>query len=1075
MRSLPSAIRSAIAENSLRCFPIIRVDWGEGGGVRYYAASDRTFGAINADGRIESFGVAQSRLARSGSWSFSIKDHDGAIRALLDSQGDEGHVVDLILGVHNVSHLDWPIVWSGVMEGLSSWDEDNAIMSVACIGAEYRMVDPLGYIVELDEFATAHRADVGQSLPVAYGRAKVEAIWVKGGGPASYLTTQFPFDETSFRVADSAEFPAGTIQVWVGRERVEGSFSGNRFNVTDRNLTEWTGDVQFVDGESNRFVVDTSEAAGFWVGLALRLQYADWNETTEEWDYEGTDQYRTIRRHWYDGATEYIELSAPFQQQNEGGSIWAISEFASNMSYTPWRVADPGDKDPLSGAICYARAWHRRGVAVRQAADECVFVVNDRASAAVDRVFVESADRRTMIPSSLYTVKLNDSQFAAIVGRNVTTVTFKRPPELLMWDTSTLVLTRGETTETIIRRVKGDNNVTVSLRGAGGVEHPIDIMRDVAIRAGFPESAIDEASITAAKGAKSGWRAGFVLTRLESAPELIRDIARMVTCSVDYTEGEFHVVALRNDIDLVTPARTIAGDRLLASLKKTIGGRTPVMTVSRAEYAGFDAERLTEIVADPVAMARYGRRENSYFYWAYPHRNPVRAAASFWLYRERFAPAIKEAEGGYRWLALMPGDVVVIDGSRGWIEDIDWDLDSDKMLVRVMCPPTAWYDAAWVYPSPVYVDPPPPHSDELAQDRQVEPFHPSEFDGVPSAPLPTPTPTPTPTPPPTSPPTTATPTSPPTTATPTSPPEEWYCVVRDGSWLCVESIEVGDTLKGGPYGSSVECAAACTAPPTSAPTTATPTGAPTTATPTGAPTTATPTDAPTTYYCVLRDGLYMCAETLEIGDELIGIHESFADCVEFCGETTPTTATPTGAPTTATPTEPPTEPPTTATPTEPPTEPPTTATPTGAPTTATPTGEPTTATPTGEPVDCNECDPPLPASIKVTFSDMGGDFAAYNGEHAVEYLENCQWFKWLGESDTYPLIYLQWQESSWLVTIDMTDGGGGIVCQLGAEGTEDPCDPEGTFDMFCLDENGGCIDSDTCAESVDARVMITLE
>lgn len=124
---------------------------------------------------------------------------------------------------------------------------------------------------------------------------------------------------------------------------------------------------------------------------------------------------------------------------------------------------------------------------------------------------------------------------------------------------------------------------------------------------------------------------------------------------------------------------------------------------------------------------------------------------------------------------------------------------------------------------------------------------------------------------------------------------------------------------------------------------------------------------------------------------------------------------------------------------------------------------------TGPQNSCNACSPPIPDTLYVTLSGLSGDFAQWNGKHALLYDRTCLWRK-----DEYPdpEAQVDWTEVEWefLITGLLLAGP---VCSKEWTGSEDPCDPTGVYaEKTCND--AGCPDGDSCEDSAGATCVVSL-
>lgn len=127
---------------------------------------------------------------------------------------------------------------------------------------------------------------------------------------------------------------------------------------------------------------------------------------------------------------------------------------------------------------------------------------------------------------------------------------------------------------------------------------------------------------------------------------------------------------------------------------------------------------------------------------------------------------------------------------------------------------------------------------------------------------------------------------------------------------------------------------------------------------------------------------------------------------------------------------------------------------------------------------CNSCSPPIPDTLYVSFTDVGGTFAAYNGKHTIAWVSGCAWRKLLGTWGVIELMYdegghsyggppgtywycLLWNKSIFAPCMIVFCGSTG-ACSVTASYTQ----------CHCYD--GYCADTASCENSVNATCVVSL-
>jgi len=729
----------------------VKVEWGGATGTKWYSDAARTIDSVSMEARVVEWGDITSSLGSGGSWSVRLADHDGAVRAAAAAEGISRHRVTLYQVWPDLAQSDWTVLWSGVTEARGSWREVDAVYMLACLGAEHELDGPLCTVVNRDDFPYAPEDAFGRPLPVVYGKRRgVAPAWVEGGGPETKTTTRLSQAGSYVYVADATEFPESSaespIRVWIEREMVEGYFDAgetNKFVVTDRSIELWSGTATWEADSYNHLHVTglTGEVHGYWTGFSVAMQIADSYDLEGVPSYTGPVQCRTIVKHTVSGADEDIWFR-PDLSDGRGNMPWCEAEYMVYNGFRPWRPPQTYIGSEHAVSIRTHRQTHRRGGTFRYAgsAGACTFIVNDRPSHAVSRVYVESGDAKILLPTGCYTVNLNDPQFADEVGGNCTTITFRMPPEYIRWTESQVRelawLQRFDEPEsqlmrwqTINKRMQANNGVFCDVEGPTDdydtvLEHPADIIADIAERAGLSAGRIVSASITAAKAAKPDYRAAFVLAQENArAGDILHELARQCECAIDWTEGNLRLVALTNALDEAPLALTVAAaNRKLDGYELSQEGIQALTTQMIGTYRDCeDAERRISLRAE-TAMAAVGLLSETFDCWAYNHPNPVSAVCSFWLYRQRYPLDTETVDGFLNYLDVLPGDVVSIGGNLGWVDEVrahpgSRGDDIDVITLVISVPPAEWYDEGWSYPSAAYTDPAEPSSAEEDADE----------------------------------------------------------------------------------------------------------------------------------------------------------------------------------------------------------------------------------------------------------------------------------------------------------------------------------------------------------------------
>lgn len=751
-RNISAGASTEAAKTSATTWNYLKVYWDGSTGTKYYSDAAYTVdGGNTTESRVTQWGEAESALNDGGEFSCRLRDNDQALREAADSEGTEQHVVEL----YQVwGSGDEALLWSGVTEARSRWNEGTAEYELWAVGYEHALDGPLGTVCRRADFPYAAPDEYGTVFPVVYGKVRgIEPIWAAGGGPTTTLTSGMGADDTSLYVADPTEFPdssaGNTIKIWIGRELVEGYFDAtttNKFTITNRELTKidsvnvsWPDADDYGSGPSCKLKLASLSgySSGELQGYALRMRIADGyggiaGETPE---YVGPYQYRTIRRHWVSGSSEYILLDSGF---SDGGPQAAsyypwVPHNWDNAPFWPWKPPAVHKDTNHAASVRYHRRPHPRGERVRYGGSDgsCTYVASDREGTAVNRVYyVGQGGSEILMPSGTYTVDSADSTYSSELGGNCTTITFAQPPENIAWSrtkTRTTAWWNGEPIQTrsSTTRRRGDNNIIVDMEGPTDgslVEHPAKVIEHIAERAGLAAGNIDSASITNAEAEKTGYRCAFAIQRTNKrAADTLLELARLSECAIDWTEGTLRMVALDNDLEAATIAKAITTDRELDSQELGLQGIQQQVTQYEGTFRLADGRESRATVTDDTAASDVGFFSEQLDAWPYNHASPVKSMCDFWLYRKRYQPRELTQNSFLQWLDLLPGDIVTVDGDEGWIQRVRVQpgtrgQEITRITLDVMVPPARWYDDTWTSPSSVYYDPPDPSDEETGGD-----------------------------------------------------------------------------------------------------------------------------------------------------------------------------------------------------------------------------------------------------------------------------------------------------------------------------------------------------------------------
>jgi len=741
-----------VAQTDYIAWPVVEVQWGGGTGTKYYSFLGGSYGGETLEARLLSIANPKADLQKGPSHvpsssqivlSNQIEDPDSdtEIFDVVDSEDAGGHRV-IIWYVYEdaAAKADWIELWRGVSLARCTRDFHTGTLALQCHDWGSANKGPVGELVSKDDFAYCSDAASGSIIPTCYGYVqKVPAVFVKGGGPVSELSSRLAYDGVYFTVPNNVPFGAGTIQVWVGAERMEGSFSGNKFSISGRPLTIQAGVTVKYQDTSNPYTVKLEGFTGnarSYVGQSLQMKVKD-----ADGALLGDFQYRRIRTWETSGSDTLITLENPFSTSGPNGTddiIETVPTFRTQLLYGMY-VYHPGDTSTsFSGTITTSVQDHERGEIVRRASPDgaYIFVVNSAAVQSIERVYIGLAggsaeEQYYCLPEGLYQSSISDNQFTSEFGGNVATVTFQMPPGLLPQ-------IEGEQTDQVFVDLKGPEDAYGNL-----ITNPAEVIDHLAQAQGIASADIDSAALSTAETARTNWKVAFAITKEKPLASALSDIAFQSFLAIDWSLG-LRLVTLDNDFDYthsvsdtLTDANTFEIQRALQGSDST-GIATEILAdyrpeVKRENEDDIVQERLRE-TGDPITD--YGLHQLHANVWAYPNRGPVKRLCYDLLFRYRYPLDILRVPAHFETLILEVGDFVGLSltgtgiNAIGWVRSISYNLRDNRIDYEIAVPPDDWFQT-YDPPSAIYTDPPDKHFYEYDQgtppilDNPPEPSDPS--------------------------------------------------------------------------------------------------------------------------------------------------------------------------------------------------------------------------------------------------------------------------------------------------------------------------------------------------------------
>ncbi len=734
MKTLTATAQTKAALDAASAYNAVKVEWGGAVGTLWYSDASRTIDGQGFAPRVSNWGNPSTTLGGGSSWTLELLDDDQAIRDILMTVGYGAKKVTLYQLWPGTVQADWVVIFGGATSTPPVWNEDTGVISIPVMGFDALHSGDLLDNIDETTFPYAHPDAIGGSLPMVYGyKQNVAAIPVQGLGPRTYLTTRCDWNATEFTVKDASDFPASSvgspIRIWVGGEMMDGYFTDNVFTPTTRPIVLSAGLTLTCQGYEpygpyNGFNLDANDASGYWVGgCALRFKVYDQGETPPV--KIGPYQYRRITSYTRNDTDESeVVVEQPYHKEAPWYEYIPIEYSHISMSGTLWLTSEANLFVGYDCDITTSLEAHDRGDEVFYAGsatgDSYVYIVNDRASKDVERVYAETEDGDEdpyLLSTDFYTVNLDDNQFAGTLGHNVTTITFTRPPGLLASD-----VVGKSITDVITADVRGPHD------GGTLIENPATIIEHIALRGGVASGDIDATAVAAAEAARTDLRCAFAYTSQIALSEALNEIAHQAALAIDWSVGDLRIITRRDDIDDV--GITLAFTLTIANYKLDTRrfASTDVRDIAnhiRGTYPWQDDQKWLT-VRDSGSIDDYGLVRREMATWIYNHQNPVHWALAWYLYMDRYVHDVAIAETFLHELKAEVGDIVEVNtaeydsAQRGWIRAVTYNPGSkdaiDTIGFEIVVPGSAFYDGAYLWPDEEYTDPEDSSSDENAQD-----------------------------------------------------------------------------------------------------------------------------------------------------------------------------------------------------------------------------------------------------------------------------------------------------------------------------------------------------------------------
>lgn len=522
-------------------------------------------------------------LGTVGVIDFTLLDEDQSIRTLLESTPLQGSDAVVYLAFSGQSQSDWTVLLKGKIQMPGSWKESDRVIDITV--ETPRKEEDIPFTPDADTTLNIDEQFQGRTWPMIFGDAVRDApAQMVRTAPTSRLVQDIDQDDTSFVVEEADElFPQGSeITLQVGDEWVKGTFSGETFTVTQRQVDR-EYDIQ-VSGNGAEITVPAGVRA---VGTYIQIKDGFFAASGGRILFTGYcyEQEGNVCRIW--NGNPNFTISATYRAR------------VNRYPYTP---------------AAGARWTHKGGTTVTQMGVSSLYVVSEVPLSNVYRVSAwrqvtnddtgYSRRELVVVDPSLYTVNLANTNY-----RGATTISF------------TLPLTA--------RGAGWEDEIFVSAKSSVG-SNTSDIIKYLIDNHSLLSS--DASSFASVRTQVANYPMNFSRNVSSDVLGLCADIAWQARCGLTWN-GESVVIrylsAEPSSVGVALSDTTIAEGGIVESA-------TPITDLTTIFVANWrrdarDDEPRTKTYRNNVSL--YGRRRKEFDFWAYQKGSLVAKSAAFWAAR----------------------------------------------------------------------------------------------------------------------------------------------------------------------------------------------------------------------------------------------------------------------------------------------------------------------------------------------------------------------------------------------------------------------------------------------------------
>lgn len=709
-RSFTTNFKTAAASKSAKPYQVLEIDWGGVTGTKYYL--DRSSDSFTASGtRVPASGIGnslvmqwpsvgialnESQVGATSQTQVVLDDYSGEITAILNSTERQRKLVTLYRMFDDDS-----VVWgtdNALMATFSlrpfDWSsQDNQItLNLGDLGP--LLGKSISFVATSDVFANVPQESQDKSIPLCWGVAqRVEALLVKkpwqtkilqGATGSESMTVKVDNHPSEFGITD------GTVSdAWLGGDKV--SITWNQSATPDTVPSTVT-----IAATASCVLLSGVVTASYGTGSDKYLTIADdrfRQFRLSEYAIKGDDVMVLTASGWSSTTLSAIQADYPWPG-------WVAIQLADSTLMTNITPSTP-IKFMLPNS--YRRIWEA-GTILKAYDQEHIYAANALPSKGVLKVEgygtltdESGQSRKGFVPLGQYvgdalvggvctpnqyfdpfTVNLNDSTYAATLGNNITTVTFKTPPrdsqanldDNRIWCTVLGVEDAGDSTGTLIT-------------------NPADIILEYLQNSSLmnvDSSNIDSTSFSDAATSLSGYVSGFAQIESKDGLQLLQDLARQCHSCLFFDQDKATIVVLSDTAGTSqhTFDTTTNDNMLQGSLKHAEQDVDNLVNELDFQWRSFwdDKDGAKPLDVKDVyltSQAAFGRMTKTVPIYMHFRREDVVTEIEFWLghwgsiWRTVSFTAFLDA------LILQPGDWISVT----WIDGGSRDLFSGVKTMQV--------------------------------------------------------------------------------------------------------------------------------------------------------------------------------------------------------------------------------------------------------------------------------------------------------------------------------------------------------------------------------------------------------